>query len=113
MALDGIRAKEEPVDAILAPAIPDQTGERDSDDPRLASLPDLLVTKAKQTDAGISFIEDERVLESVGGVGPLTMAHVSLARDVFRARPSSPIRRRLLVRRKTLSSCHQDAPSAR
>ncbi len=32
-------------------------------------LPDVLVTKATQTDAHISFIEDMTLLESVGGVG--------------------------------------------
>jgi len=40
-----------------------------SDDPRQASLPDLLVTKAKQTGATVTFIEDAALLESTGGVG--------------------------------------------
>jgi peptide subunit release factor 1 (eRF1) len=32
-------------------------------------LPDLLVTKAKQTAATVTFIEDAALLESIGGVG--------------------------------------------
>ena len=35
---------------------------------RQASLPDLLVTKAKQTGATVTYIEDPALLESVGGV---------------------------------------------
>jgi len=31
-------------------------------------LPDLLVTKAKQTAATVTFIEDAALLESAGGV---------------------------------------------
>ena len=31
-------------------------------------MPDLLVTKAKQTGATVTFIEDAALLESVGGV---------------------------------------------
>jgi peptide subunit release factor 1 (eRF1) len=65
------RTNEEPVqvDAIVAPEIPDSGGSTDSDGPREASLPDLLVTKGRQTGAGITFIEDSTLLESVGGVG--------------------------------------------
>ena len=33
------------------------------------SVPDLLVTKAKQTGATVTFIEDGSLLESIGGVG--------------------------------------------
>ena len=57
------------VDAIVAPEIPDSGGGTESDQPREASLPDLLVTKGKQTGADITFIEDSTLLESVGGVG--------------------------------------------
>jgi peptide subunit release factor 1 (eRF1) len=32
-------------------------------------VPDLLVTKAKQTGATVTFIEDAALLESIGGVG--------------------------------------------
>lgn len=39
-----------------------------SEEPRQASLPDLLVTKAKQTGATVTFIEDAALLESIGGV---------------------------------------------
>ena len=65
------KTNEEPVavDAIVAPEIPDSTGGTASEEPREVSLPDLLVTKAKQTGAKISFIEDSATLEGVGGVG--------------------------------------------
>lgn len=69
VALEAQRPAQEPVDAIIAPEIPDSTGGTDSDEPREASLPDLLVTKAGQTSATVSFIEDASLLESVGGVG--------------------------------------------
>jgi peptide subunit release factor 1 (eRF1) len=67
------RTNEEPVmiDAIIAPEIPDAAGGTESDQPREASLPDLLVTKATQTGAAITFIEDSTLLESVGGVGAI------------------------------------------
>jgi hypothetical protein len=39
-------------------AIPDSEGGTESEEPRQASLPDLLVTKAKQTGATVTFIED-------------------------------------------------------
>ena len=69
VAIEAARPAQEPVEAILAPEIPDQTGGTESDEPREASLPDLLVTKAKQTDATVSFIEDASLLEPAGGVG--------------------------------------------
>jgi hypothetical protein len=47
---------EEEIEAILAPEIPDAEGGTENDEPRQASLPDLLVTKAKQTGAAITFI---------------------------------------------------------
>jgi peptide subunit release factor 1 (eRF1) len=56
------------VQAILAPDIPDAEGETKSEEPRQASLPDLLVTKVKQTGATVTFIEDAALLESTGGV---------------------------------------------
>lgn len=58
-----------PVEAIIAPEIPDSKGGTESEELREVSLPDLLVTKAKQTDADIVFIQDSTLLESVGGVG--------------------------------------------
>ena len=58
----------EEVPAILAPEIPDSDGGTKSEEPRQASIPDLLVTKAKQTGAIVTFIEDPALLESVGGV---------------------------------------------
>jgi peptide subunit release factor 1 (eRF1) len=58
------------VEAILAPEIPDSQGGTESEEPRQVSLPDLLVTKAKQTGAAtVTFIEDATLLESIGGVG--------------------------------------------
>jgi peptide subunit release factor 1 (eRF1) len=60
---------QEEVDAVLAPELPDSIGGTESAEPRQASLPDLLVTKAKQTSAVVSFIEDAALLEPVGGVG--------------------------------------------
>ena len=57
------------MEAIFAPEIPDSEGGTDSEKPRQASLPDLLVTKAKQTGAIVTFIEDAALLESTGGVG--------------------------------------------
>jgi peptide subunit release factor 1 (eRF1) len=67
------RTNEEPVmiDAIIAPEIPDASGGTESDQMREASLPDLLVTKATQTSAAITFIEGSTSLESVGGVGAI------------------------------------------
>jgi peptide subunit release factor 1 (eRF1) len=57
-----------PIDAVLAPEVPDSTGGTDSDEPRQVLLPDLLVTKARQTDATVSFIEDASLLADVEGV---------------------------------------------
>ena len=68
-ALDETHPLPEEVDAILAPEIPDADGGTESEEPRQASLPDLLVTKAKQTAATVTFIEDAALLESAGGVG--------------------------------------------
>lgn len=59
----------EPVEAILAPEIPDSQGGTESDEPRDVLVADLLVTKAKQTDAHVSFIEDPALLAGVDGVG--------------------------------------------
>jgi peptide subunit release factor 1 (eRF1) len=68
-ALDQSHPLPEEVEAIFAPEIPDSEGGTESDKPRQASLPDLLVTKAKQTGATVTFIEDATLLESTGGVG--------------------------------------------
>jgi peptide subunit release factor 1 (eRF1) len=68
-ALEKSHPLPEEVRAILAPDIPDAEGGTASEEPRQASLPDLLVTKAKQTGATVTFIEDAALLESVGGVG--------------------------------------------
>jgi peptide subunit release factor 1 (eRF1) len=68
-ALEESHPEPEAVEAILAPEIPDAEGGTQSLEPRQASLPDLLVTKAKQTGAEVTFIEDPALLEAVGGVG--------------------------------------------
>jgi len=68
-SLDESHPLPEEVEAIFAPEIPDSEGGTESDEPRQASLPDLLVTKAKQTGATVTFIEDGKLLESAGGVG--------------------------------------------
>ena len=67
-ALEASHPQLEEVEAILAPEIPDSNGGTESEGPRQASLPDLLVTKAKQTGATVTFIEDAALLESAGGV---------------------------------------------
>src|ERR1035438_1061485 len=67
-ALEESHPLPEEVSAILAPQIPDSAGGTTSQEPRQASLPDLLVTKATQTGATVTFIEDGALLESVGGV---------------------------------------------
>jgi len=58
----------EEVEAILAQEIPDSEGGTKSEEPPPSSLPDVLVTKARQTGATVTFIEDPALLESVGGV---------------------------------------------
>jgi peptide subunit release factor 1 (eRF1) len=50
------------------PEIPDSEGGTKSEEPPPSSLPDVLVTKARQTGATVTFIEDPALLESVGGV---------------------------------------------
>ena len=68
-SLEEQHGEEEPVDAILAPEIPDTEGGTESDEPRQVLLADLLVTKAKQTDARVTFIEDATLLREIDGVG--------------------------------------------
>ena len=68
-ALEDCHPLPEEVRAILAPELPDSEGGTASEEPRQASLPDLLMTKAKQSGATVTFIEDAALLESVGGVG--------------------------------------------
>jgi peptide subunit release factor 1 (eRF1) len=68
-AIEETHPHPEEVRAILAPEIPDSEGGTKSEEPRQASVPDLLVTKAKQTGATVTFIEDGGLLESIGGVG--------------------------------------------
>ncbi len=68
-ALEESHPHPEEVQAILAPEIPDAEGDTASEEPRQASVPDLLVTKATQTGATVTFIEDAALLESIGGVG--------------------------------------------
>jgi peptide subunit release factor 1 (eRF1) len=68
-AIEESHLQPEEVEAILAPEIPDSEGGTQSEEPRQAFVPDLLVTKAKQTSATVTFIEDPALLEPVGGVG--------------------------------------------
>ena len=68
-SLEQSHAEEETVDAILAPEVPDSGGGTESDEPRPVLLADLLVTKAKQTGARMSFIQDAAQLAEVDGVG--------------------------------------------
>jgi len=68
-SLEDTHPQPEEVEAILAPEIPDAEGGTQSEEPRQASLPDLLVTKAKQTGATVTFVEDAQLLDSIGGVG--------------------------------------------
>jgi peptide subunit release factor 1 (eRF1) len=68
-ALEESHPHPEEVQAILAPEIPDAEGSTASEEPRQASVPDLLVTKATQTGATVTFIEDAALLEPIGGVG--------------------------------------------
>jgi peptide subunit release factor 1 (eRF1) len=69
VAMEQRHDAEEPVDAILAPEIPDASGSTASDEERPVLLPDLLVTKAKQISAQVTFIEDPGLLADVDGVG--------------------------------------------
>ena len=62
-ALDESHPLTEKVEAILAPEIPDSEGGTESEEPRQVSLPDLFVTKAKQTGATVTFIEDAALLK--------------------------------------------------
>jgi peptide subunit release factor 1 (eRF1) len=68
-ALEQAHGEERSVEAILAPEIPDSSGDTETDEPRPALIADLLVTKAKQTDAAVSFVQDATLLADVGGVG--------------------------------------------
>jgi peptide subunit release factor 1 (eRF1) len=67
--LENSPPQREEVQAIVAPEIPDSEGRTTSKDPWHSSVPDLLVAKAKQTGATVTFIEDGALLESIGGVG--------------------------------------------
>lgn len=58
----------EDVQAVLAAEITYSEGGTNGEEPGPSLLPDLLVTKAKQTGATVTFIEDAALLESVGGV---------------------------------------------
>jgi peptide subunit release factor 1 (eRF1) len=68
-ALEQEHPDPEPVEAILAPEVPDSAGSTETDEPRPVLLPDLLVTKAKQTDATVTFIENAELLAPVDGIG--------------------------------------------
>ena len=78
-ALDESHPLTEKVEAILAPEIPDSEGGTESEEPRQVSLPDLFVTKAKQTGATVTFIEDAALLKWTGGVGAFLRWRVRMA----------------------------------
>jgi peptide subunit release factor 1 (eRF1) len=67
-ALDQGHSQREEAQAILAVESAAAAAGTDSEEPRHASLSDLLVMKAKQTGATVTFIEDAALLESTGGV---------------------------------------------
>jgi peptide subunit release factor 1 (eRF1) len=67
-ALDQGHPQLEQARAILMSESPDSEAVTKSEEPRHASLSDLLVLKAKQTGATVTFIEDAALLESTGGV---------------------------------------------
>ncbi len=67
-SLERTHAEPEPIDAILAPEVPDAEGSTETEEPRPVLIADLLVTKAKQTAATVSFI-DANLLAGVDGVG--------------------------------------------
>ncbi|MDX2151585.1 MAG: Vms1/Ankzf1 family peptidyl-tRNA hydrolase [Bryobacteraceae bacterium] len=66
---ESLHPEEKAIEAILAPEIPDAQGSTESDSDRKALLSDLLVTKAKQTDATVSFIQDAALMTGMNGVG--------------------------------------------
>ena len=59
------------IGATIVPDVPDVNGGTKVDQPREASLPDLLVTMATQSRATIVFIEDSTLLESIGELGAI------------------------------------------
>jgi peptide subunit release factor 1 (eRF1) len=60
----------EPIQALLKEETPDTMNEKTASSGfRQAPMPDLLVTRAKQTGATVTIIEDPALLEAVGGVG--------------------------------------------
>lgn len=68
-SLEQIHEDEEEVGALLAPDAP--ANEDDPAQTRTVLMADELVTKARQTGARVTFIEDESLLAGVGGVGVL------------------------------------------
>jgi peptide subunit release factor 1 (eRF1) len=59
------RLDEEPVQ----PEAPEAAGGPAGEGSPLSSLPDILVTKARQTGATVTFVEDPALLAPVGGTG--------------------------------------------
>jgi peptide subunit release factor 1 (eRF1) len=68
-SLEETHGEELKIEAVLAPEVPDSEGGTESDEPRSVLLADLFVTKAKQTDARVSFIQDPELLKDFEGVG--------------------------------------------
>ena len=69
--LESQHLEAEPVEAVLAPELPDAEGNTETDEPRPVLIADLLVTKAKQIDASVTFIQDAKLLWDAGGVGAM------------------------------------------
>ena len=65
--LDQLYPLAEDLHEALAPA----AGELPPDADASVKIPDALVTRAKQTNAHVKFIEDPALLANVGGVGAL------------------------------------------
>jgi peptide subunit release factor 1 (eRF1) len=55
--------------AELNPDLPPRDTGQNQERERLQAIADLLVTKAQQTSARVSFVEDSQLLANVGGVG--------------------------------------------
>jgi peptide chain release factor subunit 1 len=74
-SLDRIHDQEEEVPEPLGPEAPATSDESGT---RQVVLADELVTRARQTDAKVTFIEDDSLLAGVGGVGALLRFRVAV-----------------------------------
>ena len=67
--LEEVHDEEEEIGTPLVPDAP--ITEKDRDQTRTIMVADELVTRARQTGANISFIEDASLLADVGGIGAM------------------------------------------